>query len=319
MRVCYLILDAMGASSSSAISPSGSASKPGYLPLSLDTVYHLPFTKGKVITRMKIGAWENRSSCTSGKFCLSHSLLRRFLFFCDNFFTSTRLISIMTKKKTLVTGTARVNRIGKCPLEAVQNYKKKSQKSFSSKFNKKHRIFACRWKDNNVVTMLSNQFGAKPTKKAERYSRKQHKKVAVEQPNLIYQYNKFMGGVDLMDNHVANYRISMRGKKWYIPIFLWMMDSHVQCLGTIKGDRLEAGPTSVQALLVKYSTEPTRPGAQKRGGARKVPIPARKGEGHLVTSLLLRQRCLLCKSKTVKKCVKCGPLPDKCFLDFHSS
>ena len=57
-------------------------------------------------------------------------------FFCDNFFTSTRLISIMTKKKTLVTGTARVNRIGKCPLEAVQNYKKKSQKSFSSKFNK---------------------------------------------------------------------------------------------------------------------------------------------------------------------------------------
>ena len=242
-----------------------------------------------------------------------------FSFFCDNFFTSTRLISIMTKKKTLVTGTARVNRIGKCPLEAVQNYKKKSQKSFSSKFNKKHRIFACRWKDNNVVTMLSNQFGAKPTKKAERYSRKQHKKVAVEQPNLIYQYNKFMGGVDLMDNHVANYRISMRGKKWYIPIFLWMMDSHVQCLGTIKGDRLEAGPTSVQALLVKYSTEPTRPGAQKRGGARKVPIPARKGEGHLVTSLLLRQRCLLCKSKTVKKCVKCGPLPDKCFLDFHSS
>lgn len=70
------------------------------------------------------------------------------------------------------------------------------------------------------MTALSNQYGAKPVKKTERYSRELHKRVTVEQPNLIAQYTKYMGGVDLLDNHVANYRIAIRGKKWYIPIFL---------------------------------------------------------------------------------------------------
>ena len=36
---------------------------------------------------------------------------------------------------------------------------------------------------------------------------------------MIQQYNKFMGGVDLADNMLANYRICIRGKKWWWPIF----------------------------------------------------------------------------------------------------
>lgn len=45
----------------------------------------------------------------------------------------------------------------------------------------------------------------------------QHKKknIQVPQPNLVKIYNKHMGGVDRMDQNVAKYRISIRGKKWY--------------------------------------------------------------------------------------------------------
>ena len=39
----------------------------------------------------------------------------------------------------------------------------------------------------------------------------------LKQTNL---YNKFMGGVDLADNVIANYRIHIKGKKWYWPLFI---------------------------------------------------------------------------------------------------
>lgn len=34
-----------------------------------------------------------------------------------------------------------------------------------------------------------------------------------------------MGGVDLHDNAVQNYRIAVRGKKWYFPLFSTCVDS----------------------------------------------------------------------------------------------
>ncbi|KAK9685945.1 Transposase IS4 [Popillia japonica] len=37
---------------------------------------------------------------------------------------------------------------------------------------------------------------------------------------MIAQYNKYMGGVDLHDNGVSNYRINVRGKKWWWPLFV---------------------------------------------------------------------------------------------------
>ncbi|KAK8372070.1 hypothetical protein O3P69_011026 [Scylla paramamosain] len=48
----------------------------------------------------------------------------------------------------------------------------------------------------------------------ERWSVTERKKIRVQQPNMIQSYNKFMGGVDLMDRFVAQYRPSIRSKKW---------------------------------------------------------------------------------------------------------
>ena len=41
---------------------------------------------------------------------------------------------------------------------------------------------------------------------------------------MILQYNKFMGGVDLADNMLANYCICIRGKKWWWRIFFNYID-----------------------------------------------------------------------------------------------
>lgn len=36
-----------------------------------------------------------------------------------------------------------------------------------------------------------------------------------------------MGGVDLHDNDIANYRIKIRGKKWWWPLFSNAVDSTI--------------------------------------------------------------------------------------------
>ncbi|KAL1237613.1 Chimeric ERCC6-PGBD3 protein [Trichinella spiralis] len=53
----------------------------------------------------------------------------------------------------------------------------------------------------------------------------------VKQPHLIQAYNSGMGGVDLLDSLVAVYRPTIRGKKWYWPLF-----ANAICLGhTLQG------------------------------------------------------------------------------------
>ena len=68
----------------------------------------------------------------------------------------------------------------------------------------------------------SDDSGVEIVKKAmplKRYSKKQTKILMVPQPQMLYQYNQNMGGVDLADNGIANYRISIKAKKWYWPLF----------------------------------------------------------------------------------------------------
>jgi hypothetical protein len=40
---------------------------------------------------------------------------------------------------------------------------------------------------------------------------------------LFRNYNEGMGGVDLLDNLVACYRVLYRIKKWWFPIFIWSL------------------------------------------------------------------------------------------------
>lgn len=83
-----------------------------------------------------------------------------------------------------------------------------------------------RWNDNSVVTMASNNFSVLPLHNAKRYNRKEKKHIHIPQPHMISEYDKFMGGVDQQDNGVVNYRINIRGKKWWWwPLFVNVIDS----------------------------------------------------------------------------------------------
>ncbi|MGH0120964.1 UNVERIFIED_CONTAM: hypothetical protein FKN15_018377 [Acipenser sinensis] len=55
-----------------------------------------------------------------------------------------------------------------------------------------HQVY--QWNDNSVVTMASNCQPVMPIRKAKRYSRAEKKVIEVDEPQVIRDYNKYMGG-----------------------------------------------------------------------------------------------------------------------------
>ena len=74
-------------------------------------------------------------------------------------------------------------------------------------------MFLVGLKDNKAVYVASNLHSVDSTGTCQRYSRTDRKMISLPVPDSIHKYNKHMGGVDLLDNMVAAYRVGVRSKK----------------------------------------------------------------------------------------------------------
>ena len=109
--------------------------------------------------------------------------------------------------------------MGNPPLKSVKKVEKSLRDSSVVATETSSDISAVRWKDNKVVNVLSTFAGKEPQKNVKRYSQKEKKKVNVLQPNVVNVYNRFMSGVDRMDQNISTYMINLRSKKWWWPLF----------------------------------------------------------------------------------------------------
>ncbi|CAH2013828.1 unnamed protein product [Acanthoscelides obtectus] len=173
-----------------------------------------------------------------------------------------------------------------------------------------------------VAVGENNKIAGIPLQKCLRYSAKEKKKIEIPQPFIVKQYNRYMGGVDQLDNHISNYRIAMRGKKWYTPLMYWAIDVCVVNSWNLarqygyKKDQLDFRRGIAKELLSTYGREPPVAG-KKRAAIR---YPASASGRHLIITGEARRRCQSCKNKTNKRCDTCKvPLHDKCFLEYHNS
>ena len=76
--------------------------------------------------------------------------------------------------------------------------------------------------------MASSCFRSEPIQKAKRWDRKGEKEVSVDRPYVVHKCNTSMRGTDHEDQNVNKYRISIRTKKWWCPLFLWGIDVTIQ-------------------------------------------------------------------------------------------
>ena len=127
------------------------------------------------------------------------------------------------------------------------------------------------WKDNKAVYMGSNFSNIEPTKKVKRFSQQDGKRIDCVQPFCFYLYNQGMGGVDLLDRFISQYRPAIQAKKWYWPLFVNRIEMltvaawrvHVTVQGSLHLDLLEF-IRSVVAGLLQNSTRPAVSGPSGR-------------------------------------------------------
>ncbi|XP_049313796.1 piggyBac transposable element-derived protein 3-like [Bactrocera dorsalis] len=128
-----------------------------------------------------------------------------FSFYFDNLFTSVPLLVYLKARGYTATGTIRENRLPKsCPIEHKKILKNKERGHIESTKLKEANIFLTKWNDNAVVSIASTTYGANPVTNAVRYSQKQKKFIDVPRPLVIKEYNKYMSGVDRMDQNVES-------------------------------------------------------------------------------------------------------------------
>ncbi len=136
---------------------------------------------------------------------------KKFSLYFDNFFTSLELVEKI--KSHDATGTLRKNRIENCPFTNPAKFMKLPRGSEEHFRDAESGIIAARWQDNGIVTFASSEYGVLPVAKAEPYVASQKKRMNALMPNAIHQYNRKMGGFDRVDQNIAQYRPSIRGKK----------------------------------------------------------------------------------------------------------
>ena len=254
---------------------------------------------------------------------------RHYHFLFDNFFTNIDLLNYLQSIGTGATGTVRANRDKKAPLKAITIMEKQERGSYDSAVDEKSNITVVRWKDNKVVTVASTYAGVEPIGVAQRFVRNERRRVGVPIPHCFQIYNHGMGGVDRFDQNVACYMINIRTKKWWWPMFRFLIDLSVQ--NAFQLYRLQDGVdcldllgfrrSIVETYISKYSPQRPRNAYAKQSVDKRVQDDIRYDRENHWPSKGKQHRCGLqsCKGTSVYFCSKCNiALHPECFEKFHT-
>ena len=149
----------------------------------------------------------------------------------------------------------------------------------------------------------------------KRYSQRDKKKIDCVQPLCFYQYNQDMGGVDLLDRFINQYRPTIQAKKWYWPLFVnciemltvaaWRL--HVTVRTSPHKDFLDFIRSVVAGLLKNTSLLSSGPSGRR--------IMNKIVGSHHPVNAESQGRCVNCKKNTVKNvknvvfaCILCASL-----------
>lgn len=125
--------------------------------------------------------------------------------YVDNYYTSVNLARKLLNKKTYSTGTLRANRKG--TPTAVTGKKLKKGETIA-KFSSSG-ICVLKWRDRRDVLVLSTEFDSKMVEVRPRFG------AVVQKPEIVANYNKYMGGIDHQDQMLAYYSCERKCLRWY--------------------------------------------------------------------------------------------------------
>ncbi|KAG5864535.1 hypothetical protein JTB14_014293 [Gonioctena quinquepunctata] len=244
----------------------------------------------------------------------------------DNLFTGLNLFSYLRFIGYGAIGTMRENRVpNSCTLMDEKHFSKRARGHMEYVLERNSGVLLVRWMDYAVVTMASTSDRARPIGTVKRYSQKEKRHILVNRPQCIAMYNKNMGGTDLMDPAVANYRIGIGGKKLYWPIFTWLVDVSVHNAWVLYRKNNNGCTMLIfrrevaQVYLTRYANPPKTPGLQNI--TRQVLEDMRYDHTDHSVAPSNRRRCTgeNCESFGRTICKKCNVgLCVGCFAQYHT-
>lgn len=144
--------------------------------------------------------------------------------FFDNFFCSLKLLTSLANLTLRASGTLNKNRLLGCPLLTDRQLKQQGRGASDFRHDTTNEIILLKWNDNSIVHFASNFDSPHHQELVGRYNKAAGERIDVARPLAIANYCHSMGGVDRHDNFVNNYRIAVRGKKWYWPLITQLID-----------------------------------------------------------------------------------------------
>ncbi|GBM85942.1 PiggyBac transposable element-derived protein 3 [Araneus ventricosus] len=234
--------------------------------------------------------------------------------FFDNHFNSLPLLEFLSQNGILPLGTVRRNRIPDCklPLESEMKKEKRGYSLEQVSCINSTEISCVTWLDNKPVHFLSTFVGSLPIENISRFDKKLHKKTDIPCPFVVKQYNKPMGGVDLLDSHLRRYRNKMRSKKEEVAICLCKIGSET--------------PNAKRGRPSMFEVEMGIIAKKHKGPVTAMPVKdvGLDGVCHWSEYMENRQRRERpnCTRKTFIKCSKCGVAlcinrDRNCYSEFH--
>ncbi|XP_038591089.1 piggyBac transposable element-derived protein 3-like [Micropterus salmoides] len=143
--------------------------------------------------------------------------------FCDSYFTSFDLLhNLHANLGVRCIGAVQPNGMGGATMMTDKQLMKEGRGALD--YRSAEGVIAVKWFDNKCVSLLSNACGIMPLSTVKRWSKDSRTKISVPCPSLVTAYNQHMGGTDLSDMLVHLYKTPVKSRRWYIPLFGYILD-----------------------------------------------------------------------------------------------
>ena len=258
-----------------------------------------------------------------------------FLFF-DNYFSTVPLAQFLRTKNTYCVATARIDRTA-WPTN-LKN--KKTLKQHLKKGDHRSQIVSpgvqCfMWMDKKVVPFI-NTICNPSSLTTVKHKKKDGSTVNVSCPLSVQLYNKYMGGVDMADQLRKAYSCRRRSRKWWLPLFYFMVDISVVNSYILHRDTPHESKLTIKEFILELATELMSCDSIRKRPAGVLPQPsldappsARFCERHFPSRSENKRQCRICSKDGIRRrvvycCLDCDPkgpvflCAEPCFRLFHT-
>lgn len=287
----------------------------------------------KYIRRIELYAGASDEVSEDGKMCdLMNRMLegyenRHHILYCDNWFTSTNLLTRFLAKKIYLCGSVNLNRLKLAAHSPLKQDFNKTLKRFESQHWQCGDMQLVVWKDNKVIKVLYNHISPhSPDTTVTRYTQ-EHERMEVPCPKALHDYFHRARDIDIYDQLCNSYIIGRKSMNQRTRLVWWLVNLCIVNAYTLH----ERSHTDLTQL--RFRLELAKSLATQHYQVRRHASIKRVSMGYLLLahehySVLrkVQRDCVVCSDRKVKRrqtcywceCCDKAMCLGKCFSTYHA-